>query len=76
MTRIDAVAINAAHWLTYLSQHQPCFYACGVLLPKDCTPESTALRRAHLEVCPNAKPIVKRAAALIQQNHVQTKETV
>jgi len=67
----DRVAMTIAFMAAYLKDPQPCFYGCGVLVPKDDSPESTLLRRAHLEECPKASPIVKRAAYLINQNHIQ-----
>lgn len=72
MPQRDAVSMTLNAWVRYLTDAQPCFYGCGILLPADCAPESTQRRRDHYEhECPNCKPIVKRAAALINQNHVQ-----
>lgn len=54
-----------AFMAAYCAKPQPCFYACGALLPKDDSPESVAERRAHLEACPAATPVVKRAASVL-----------
>lgn len=58
------------HFIDAATQHVPCNYGCGTLLPVDDT--RRAERIAHFEDCPNASALVKKTAGLIKQNYTQT----
>lgn len=55
----------------HLTQRQPCFHGCGTLLPSDSSTASHALRLAHLEHCPHASPLLRRAASLINEQRCE-----
>jgi hypothetical protein len=62
-----------AEWANALARmiFVPCNYGCGASLPFGDDAASQQARCDHYIVCSATSPLMKRAAALIAQNHVQ-----